>query len=49
VHPNGAFVYVANGGSNTVSVIDTTTNAVVKTIPVGRAPSAYGQFIGPAK
>jgi YVTN family beta-propeller protein len=32
------FAYVANIGANTVSVIDTTTDAVVKTIPVGDGP-----------
>jgi len=31
--------YVANFGSNTVSVIDIATNTVVATIPVGVAPS----------
>jgi YVTN family beta-propeller protein/VCBS repeat-containing protein len=42
--PNGAVVvgnraFVANQGAHTVSVIDTTTNAVVKTIAVGYAPT----------
>ena len=32
------FAYVANIAANTVSVINTTTNAVVKTIPVGDGP-----------
>ena len=32
------FAYVANNGSNSVSVIDTATNLVVATIPVGVAP-----------
>ncbi|MGH6838941.1 MAG: beta-propeller fold lactonase family protein [Methylocella sp.] len=32
------FAYVANGGSNTVSVIDTATNMVVATVPVGVFP-----------
>ncbi len=31
--------YVANGTDNTVSVIDTATNTVTSTIPVGTAPS----------
>ena len=31
-------VYVANNGSDTVSAIDTATNTVVATIPVGSAP-----------
>jgi YVTN family beta-propeller protein len=31
--------YVSNHSSDTVSVIDTSTNAVVATVPVGRLPS----------
>ncbi|HEX5192262.1 MAG TPA: alkaline phosphatase family protein [Solirubrobacteraceae bacterium] len=45
VSPDGARAYVANtgpdagrGGSNTVSVIDVATDAVVETIKVGQAP-----------
>ncbi len=34
------FAYVTNGGSSTVSVIDTATNMVVATVPVGAIPSA---------
>ncbi|WP_256868523.1 hypothetical protein [Candidatus Entotheonella palauensis] len=41
------FVYVANRDDNTVSVIDTATHRVTDTIPVGRRPIAFGQFIGP--
>src|SRR5208282_3648265 len=33
VTPNGAFVYVTNYSANIVSVIDTTTNKVVATVP----------------
>ncbi len=33
------FAYVSNLGSNTVSVIDTATNTVVATVPVGNGPS----------
>jgi len=33
------YAYVANFGSNTVSVIDTTSDTIVKTIPVGRGPT----------
>ena len=41
-------VYVANTGSNTVSVIDTATNQVVGSpITVGAHPFAFGQFIQP--
>jgi YVTN family beta-propeller protein len=35
---DGAKLYVANGRSNSVSVIDTASNAVIKTIPVGQMP-----------
>ena len=31
-------MYVTNSGGNTVSVIDTNTNTVVSTIPVGSQP-----------
>jgi YVTN family beta-propeller protein len=34
------FAYVANGSSNTVSVIDTATNTVTATVAVGAAPFA---------
>ena len=35
---DGAKLYVANGRSNNVSVIDTAKNAVVKEIAVGQTP-----------
>ena len=38
--PERPFVYVANANDNTVQVIDTTTNTVIATIPVGRSPRA---------
>jgi YVTN family beta-propeller protein len=47
VRPDGAFAYVANGGNANVSVIDTATNTVTATGPVGEGPVAFGQFIGP--
>ena len=34
----GKHVYVANGGSANVSVIDTATNTVLATVPVGTNP-----------
>ncbi|MDP4510311.1 YncE family protein [Nonomuraea turcica] len=34
------FAYVANSGSGTVSVINTATNTVIDTIPVGAQPAA---------
>ncbi|WP_406381587.1 YncE family protein [Streptomyces sp. NBC_01618] len=36
--PDGRSLYVTNGSSNTVSVIDTRTNRVAATIPVGKSP-----------
>ena len=48
MHPTGTRVYVANSGDGTVKVIDTATNAVIATVPVGREPYALGQFIAPA-
>ncbi len=37
--PDGQYTYVANQGSGTVSVVDNTTNTVVKTITVGSLPT----------
>src|ERR1700686_4539865 len=39
------YAYVANGGSDNVSVIDTSNNTVVATVPVGSNP--YGVAITP--
>jgi YVTN family beta-propeller protein len=47
ITPDGSKVYIANATSNTVSVIDTATNTVVSTIPVGSGPDAFGIFIAP--
>jgi len=38
ITPDGAYVYVCNFTSNTVSVISTSTNTVIKTIGVGTHP-----------
>ena len=38
VSPDGSKAYVTNYGSNTVSVINTATNTVVGTVPVGSSP-----------
>ena len=38
VSPNGTRAYATNAGSNTVSVIDTTTNTVIHTTSVGASP-----------
>jgi YVTN family beta-propeller protein len=40
ITPDGAFVYVTNFFGDTVSVIDTITNTVTATIPVGDGPIA---------
>src|SRR3989449_579030 len=45
ITPNGAFAYVVNFTSNTVSVIDTAINSVVVRVPVGDSP--YGVAIRP--
>jgi YVTN family beta-propeller protein len=45
VTPDGSKVYVVSNGYDTVSVVDTTTNAVTATIPVGGEPIAWGIFI----
>jgi YVTN family beta-propeller protein len=39
---DGAYAYVANWGSNNVSVIATSTNSVVATVPVGANPRGVG-------
>ena len=36
--PDGAFVYAASGDANAVAIIDTRTDQVVKTLPVGEQP-----------
>ncbi|MGW4785042.1 YncE family protein, partial [Streptomyces sp. NPDC004230] len=38
ITPDGRRAYITNTTSNNVSVIDTTTNTVVATIPVGSDP-----------
>lgn len=39
VSPGGTRLYVVNANSDTVSVINTVTNTVIRTIPVGDNPS----------
>jgi YVTN family beta-propeller protein len=46
ISPDGLQLFVTNQGSNTVSRIDTATNAVIETIPVN--PYPYGLAIGPS-
>jgi YVTN family beta-propeller protein len=38
--PDGDLAYVANSGSDSLSIIDTETNTVIVRVPVGRAPVA---------
>jgi YVTN family beta-propeller protein len=45
ITPNGTTAYVANDGSNNVSVIDTATNTVTESIPISAYP--YGIAITP--
>ena len=45
--PDGSKVYVADYVVNTVSVIDTATNAVTATIPIGNFVVAFGVLIQP--
>lgn len=47
MHPTGAFVYVTTDGDHAISVLDTGTNAVVATVPVGNLLTGFGQFVGP--
>jgi YVTN family beta-propeller protein len=44
---DGEYVYVANREDNTVSVIDTTNDTVVATIPVGKGPKGIAAGIIP--
>ena len=37
-NPQGTRLFVANEGSNNLLVIDTGTNEVIATVPVGRKP-----------
>jgi len=48
VTPDGREVYVVNTEGNSVSVLDTSTDAVIITIPVGKHPTSFGNFIAPA-
>ena len=45
VSPDGSKVYVANSGSNTVSVINSAVDTVLATIMVGNHPVSLGNFI----
>jgi YVTN family beta-propeller protein len=45
VNPAGTRVYVANHGSNSISVLDIATNTVTATVGVSGSPYAFGHFI----
>jgi YVTN family beta-propeller protein len=45
ITPDGSKLYVANGRSDSVSVIDTATNKKIKDIAVGKKP--WGVAIHP--
>jgi YVTN family beta-propeller protein len=40
ISPDGAFAYVTNAGSDSVSVVDTAANSIAAKIPVGHNPFA---------
>ncbi len=42
--PNGRYAYVANRDQKTISVVDTTANAVTATIPVDAGPPWFIAF-----
>jgi YVTN family beta-propeller protein len=44
VHPAGDRLYVVDGDLDAVQVIDTSTNTVIDTVPVGDGPYAFGDF-----
>jgi YVTN family beta-propeller protein len=44
ISPDGSTAYVPNSGSNSVSVINTGTNAVSATVAVGTAPVNAAAF-----
>ena len=48
VHPDGTRVYLVDGGSASVYVLDANTLGLFTTIPVGGQPFAFSRFMGPA-
>lgn len=44
-HPNGRSVWITSETAGSLSIVDTRTNAVATTLPVGLRPVALGQFI----
>ena len=47
ITPDGSKAYVPNFFSANVSVIATSTDVLVATVPVGQNPDSFGNFIGP--
>ena len=45
--PDGAMIYVANSGANSVSAIDTKARKEVARIPVGEVPKRNGTVVIP--
>jgi len=48
VSTDGSRAYVADAYSNSVSVINTITNTLLPSIPVGDKPNSLGNFVGPS-
>jgi YVTN family beta-propeller protein/cysteine-rich repeat protein len=48
VHPDGSRLYMASRDCDCVYVIDTATDMMITSIPVGVDPISNGRFIGPA-
>lgn len=44
ISPNGRLAYIANRGANLVTVVDTSINKVIATIPVDAGPPQYVNF-----
>jgi YVTN family beta-propeller protein len=47
ITPDGTRVYVTNADSNSVSVIDTSTDTVIATVPPAAPPAGTGPLTGP--
>ena len=45
--PDGKFIYIANSGSNSVSVIDTAARKEITRLPVGEVPKRNGTLVIP--
>ena len=44
VAPNGKFAYIANPGANAITVLDTATDQVSRTIPIPEGPPQFVSF-----